>query len=53
MSFYAGQNSVKYAVIIRNIYCDVKGAVQQTTDVALLGQEEGAVHYKCIWPSSQ
>ena len=28
-----------------NFYCDVKGTVQQTTDVALFGQEEGAVHY--------
>ena len=28
-----------------NFYCDVKGTVQQTTDVALFGQEEGGVFY--------
>ena len=43
-SLYAGQN-VEYSVIMNNFYSDVQRTVQQTTDVAHFGQEEGGVFY--------
>lgn len=39
------QYEILYCVVMSNFYCDVKGTVQQTTDVALFGQEEGGVFY--------